>query len=273
MRVIPVIDIKDGLVVRAVAGQRDRYEPICSILCEGARPASIATAFVEHFRFPEVYVADLDAIAGHSPNWDTYRTIMSLGLRLIVDSGIRDVEFALRLADSLSRVKGCAEIVVALESFSSKSDLKEVNHAAGSGQAIFSVDLHNGQLLTDEPSWKSSNVLQVVDDVVAAGFQRLIVLDLSQVGTGHGWHLANECQLIRRNYPSHELISGGGIQHVSDLKMLAANGCSAALIASALHDGRITAVDLNQAAWLELGSNSSLATAVSSRCYPDQSKR
>ena len=75
MRVIPVMDLQGGQVVRGVAGQRDQYREVKSDLADPPRPAAIARALVDVFRFDEVYVADLDAIAvgqvvgwrGHGP--------------------------------------------------------------------------------------------------------------------------------------------------------------------------------------------------------------
>jgi uncharacterized protein related to proFAR isomerase len=42
-----------------------------------------------------------------------------------------------------------------------------------------------------------------------------------------------------------ELIAGGGVRGRTDLEDLAAAGCSGALAASALHDGRLTKTDLD----------------------------
>ena len=245
MRIIPVLDIKDGIVVHAIAGQRDRYTAVRSILCNDAHPKSVAAAFVNHFGFREIYIADLDAISGKPPNWDAYNAIASLEVQLVLDAGIRDVDSARPIVEFLSRLPTQNRIVVALESLSSSEALNELIVAIGGERAVFSVDLHDGRLLTHDPKWQTSDVLSVVDEVVAAGFQRIIVLDLSRVGTSHGWKLANECRAIRAKHPSIEIISGGGLRDASDLKTLADNGCDAALVASALHDGRITADDLS----------------------------
>src|SRR5947209_12391949 len=95
MRVLPVLDIKNGEVVHGVAGRRDEYRPIRSCLTPSARPADVARAFQEHFGWSEIYLADLDAIAGAPPALDLYRTLGTVGCRLWVDAGLRsgtDVE-------------------------------------------------------------------------------------------------------------------------------------------------------------------------------------
>jgi phosphoribosylformimino-5-aminoimidazole carboxamide ribotide isomerase len=49
---------------------------------------------------------------------------------------------------------------------------------------------------------------------------------------------------LRDAYSQIELLTGGGVRNVGDLRHLAASGCDAVLVASALHDGRLTAADL-----------------------------
>jgi phosphoribosylformimino-5-aminoimidazole carboxamide ribotide isomerase len=244
MRIIPVMDIKDGIVVHAVAGQRDRYTAVHSILCKDARPASVAAALVDRFGFREIYLADLDAISGQPPNWDAYDAVAGLDVQLLLDAGIRDLRSARPIVEYAARLPTQPRVVVALESLASAESLPELIDAISSQNAVFSVDLQDGRLLTHEPKWQSSHVLSVVDDVVAAGFRHLILLDLATVGTGRGWKLAEKCRAIRARHPTVEIISGGGVQTAADLIELGENGCDAALVATALHTGRITAADL-----------------------------
>ncbi len=44
--------------------------------------------------------------------------------------------------------------------------------------------------------------------------------------------------------PGVTLLAGGGVRNADDLRRLKASGCDAALVATALHDGRITAADV-----------------------------
>jgi phosphoribosylformimino-5-aminoimidazole carboxamide ribotide isomerase len=52
------------------------------------------------------------------------------------------------------------------------------------------------------------------------------------------------CRELRGVYPQLELLTGGGVRNVGDLRQLVASGCDAVLVASALHDGRLSAADL-----------------------------
>ena len=64
MRVIPVIDLKGGVAVHAVRGDRERYRPLRSGIAEGSDPVEVTRAVRERFGLDELYVADLDAIGG-----------------------------------------------------------------------------------------------------------------------------------------------------------------------------------------------------------------
>ena len=63
MRVIPVIDLMDGLVVHGQMGERQKYKTIQSGLCTSADPLAVANAFEEKLQSNELYIADLDAIS------------------------------------------------------------------------------------------------------------------------------------------------------------------------------------------------------------------
>ena len=71
-----------------------------------------------------------------------------------------------------------------------------------------------------------------------AGAGAVIVLDLARVGTGAGVDhvLLRE---VRAAAPAVTLLAGGGVRDPADLVRLADDGCDGALVASALHDGRL----------------------------------
>ncbi len=62
MKIIPVIDLKNGYVVHAKRGQRENYQPIQSHLCKQADIFSVIEHFLSLYAFDTFYIADLDAI-------------------------------------------------------------------------------------------------------------------------------------------------------------------------------------------------------------------
>jgi phosphoribosylformimino-5-aminoimidazole carboxamide ribotide isomerase len=244
MRVVPVIDLLAGQVVRGIAGRRAEYRPIVSRLVGDASPRSVGQAFIAQLGFRQCYVADLDAIAGGDPAWTVYAELMSLGLELWIDAGIGDVRRALALERYRSQSKALAGIVIGLESSPPPELLGELFAAVGFDRLIFSLDLKSGRPLTMQADWLGMSPEQIAATAVGHGARRLIVLDLAQVGTDAGVGTEALCGAIRKRHPQIELIAGGGVRDVQDLHRLAAVECDAALVASALHDGRITADDL-----------------------------
>lgn len=233
--VLPVIDLQGCQVVRGVAGQRAAYRPIESQLSSSSNPGDVASGLQRRYGFQDVYVADLDAIAGQPPDVAGYAAIADAGLQLWIDAGTGcDSQLA-----SLIREGTCLRrAIVGLESVQDSSQLRDlVAMSDYLHDVVFSLDLRHGEPLTSVRGW--STVDRIVQDVVDAGFQSLIVLDLAAVGVGGGPTTIDLCKLLHRRFPDLELISGGGIRDEDDVLALVAAGCARVLVASALHDGTL----------------------------------
>lgn len=244
MRIIPVIDLKrgdlkHGQVVHAVAGRRHEYRPITSVLCGDSSPASVGAAF-RRLGFPEAYVADLDAIAGGPPNYEAYERLFSCGLELLLDAGLADAHRAAEVERFSAGGRRLAGLIVGLESLASRQDLVASLEAVGIARLIFSLDLRAGRPVTQVAEWQTCSAEAIANEVVGLGIQRLIVLDVASVGVGAGVSTLALCRRLRQAHGAVEIISGGGVRDCDDLERMAAAGCDAALVASALHDGRLT---------------------------------
>jgi phosphoribosylformimino-5-aminoimidazole carboxamide ribotide isomerase len=243
MRVIPVIDLMRRLVVRGVAGRRDEYRPIDSPLCHDPSPVAVARALVERFAFRELYLADLDAIAGAEPAWDVYAELAECGLGLWVDAGITCPSAAGRLAEFAAAGRPLAGVIAGLESLADAEQLPALVEAVDPERFVFSLDLKATAPLAAAPAWRQLDAESIAARAIAAGVRRLIVLDLARVGTGTGAGTEVLCRKLRQLDESLEITAGGGVRGPADLTSLAAAGCDAVLVASALHDGRLTADD------------------------------
>ena len=234
--VLPVIDLLGGVVVRGVAGRREEYQPIRSRLTSSAVPLDVARALRSEFGFERLYVADLDGIVHRRPNWDVAWQLVEEGFKLLVDGGVETVEDVQRWSSH-----GC-EVVVGLESSRSPSDLATMVAACES--VTFSLDLQNGEpMLAESASDWSRDPREIVRQVIGCGVSRLIVLDLADVGMGCGTRTGALCRSIRTEFPSLHLICGGGVRSRADLIDWQAAGVQHVLVASALHDGRLSAGD------------------------------
>ena len=63
------------------------------------------------------------------------------------------------------------------------------------------------------------------------------------VGMNDGVGTERLCRDLRSADPDLQIIAGGGIRSAGDLRSLETAGCDAALVASALHDGRLSPRD------------------------------
>ena len=232
--VIPVIDLKGGVVVHAVGGQRERYSPIVTPLVRGSEPLAIARALAEKVGHRQLYLADLDALEGAEPAWDVHQALLSAGCELWLDVGLGNAQRARTVAGLLGQGRGVRRVIAALESLPRLDTLAAFLDAVGAERLVFSLDLRDGNLMTDQP-WLGKPPLELVDDVLRLGVERIIVLDVGGVGRRNGPQALGLCRQIRLHAPHVELVSGGGVRGVEDLARLRDAGCDAALVSTWLH--------------------------------------
>jgi phosphoribosylformimino-5-aminoimidazole carboxamide ribotide isomerase len=234
--IIPVLDLMTGQIVWAVGGRRREYRPVESGLCAGAEPVAVARAFVEKLGLTQFYVADLDAIEGGEPAWETYRELIALGARLWIDAGLSTLRRTSEMTELPAEVTG---IVAGLESLPDPALLADMFAVAGPERLIFSLDMKSGEPRARCPQWRDFTPLQIAERAIEAGARRLILLDLARVGVAAGTGTEALCQALRARDPHIELIAGGGVRDRRDLARLAAAGCDGVLVASALHQGTL----------------------------------
>lgn len=252
MRVIPVIDLKGGQVVRAIAGRRHEYAPIQSQLVSSSAAADVARTFVDRFACREVYVADIDALQGRTANDAALHAILATGVHVWLDRGVKSSDELAAQREATSGAANQVSVILASETIPGPDALAALVRSREIGNAIFSLDLKNQAALAAE-AWNQANPAQIVDVAVRLGLRRFIVLDLARVGVSTGTGTVDLCRQMRREHPGIELFAGGGVRSLADLRELHDAGCSGALVATALHDGRLTVDDLKQAAaWGEI---------------------
>jgi phosphoribosylformimino-5-aminoimidazole carboxamide ribotide isomerase len=232
-----------------LGGQRELYRPIQSRIAADAQPATVARALVEHFAFNTVYVADLDAITSAFDAKQlfvpAYQRIAEAGLRLWLDAGIGTPAAARQVHEAIESAGLAVDYVVGLETLAAERELTQIAQELGRERTIFSLDLKHGQPITRVPRWLSAQPHEILLGVLASGISRFIVLDLADVGMQGGTSTLDVCRRIRKQYGGAiELTAGGGVRGPDDLKALADSGCDAALVASALHDGRLSRSDV-----------------------------
>jgi phosphoribosylformimino-5-aminoimidazole carboxamide ribotide isomerase len=247
MQVIPVLDLLDGLAVRAVRGERARYRPIESSLCASSEPLAIAHALLAATGARTLYIADLGAILRRGDHAAHLAALLNAldgaghascrDLEIWLDAGFTDfrsMQTLFRRIESIRRNHGAQPpsraTLVPVFGTETLLDPHALHDAEAAGFApVLSLDHRAGRLVAEpsaarpDTSWWPS---------------RVIVMTLDHVGSYDGPDLGTIAS-VRAQAGDRELIGAGGIRHAADLSAAARSGAAAWLVASALHDRRL----------------------------------
>jgi phosphoribosylformimino-5-aminoimidazole carboxamide ribotide isomerase len=226
MQIIPVIDVRHGLAVRAVRGDRSNYRPIETPLSASADPVDVVRGYMGLFPFNTLYIADLDGIEGRGAN-------TALPQHLREGAGVEEVwvdNGAAALSDAVSPP---VRQVLGSESLASGIPAE----ACSSRDWILSLDFRGDEF---------QGPRQILDDA-AAWPGRVIVMTLARVGASEGPDYALVKSIIARA-GQRQVFAAGGVRDRDDLLALRDAGAAGVLIASALHDGKIKTGDLEEIA-------------------------
>jgi phosphoribosylformimino-5-aminoimidazole carboxamide ribotide isomerase len=244
MRVVPVLDLKGGVAVHAVRGERHAYAPVRSVLSPSADPIALARAFRERLGCDACYVADLDAIAGTGDHGPVVEAIAGLGIAVWLDAGVAGATDARRAVAC-----GAARVIVGSETLRDARDLPGIVEAAGRGSGalradcILSLDHRDGRLLGGSTEVAETEATDLAAGAWTAGIRAFIVLDLARVGARAGPE-TEPARRLRARLPDAEIVLGGGVRGRDDLRALGSAGYQAALVGTALHTGVLGAADL-----------------------------
>ncbi len=239
MRVIPVIDLKSGAAVHAVRGERERYRPLRSAIVAGSDPVAVTRAVRDAFGLGELYVADLDAIAG-GPGHRELLAALAAEARVMVDAGSAEPDAVRELL-----ALGAARVVIGTETLAREAALERLRAELPNAPLVLSLDLRAGRVLSPDPELAQLAPRQALARLARFGVREAIVLDLARVGSGEGPDVAL-LRALRASFPELALIAGGGVRDAGDLRTLAAAGAAGALVATALHGGAIGPEELRE---------------------------
>jgi phosphoribosylformimino-5-aminoimidazole carboxamide ribotide isomerase len=249
--VIPVLDIRHGQAVHAVAGPRAEYQPLRSILHPTSDPTELGRSLRETLGLQSLYVADLDAIEGACPQLEIYRRLTGLLSQVWIDAGIRGAKSAGPLFE-LERSK--TTIVVGLETIGGPEELAAILARADEARVVFSLDLDDGRPRMAAPgAWSTADPVELSRRAIEQGVKRLLILDLSRIGTGRGTGTKDLMTRVLSAHPAVDVFVGGGISTMEEISGIRDAGSRGVLIGSALHDGRVGTRELAQ-----LGGSGSL---------------
>lgn len=232
----------DGAAVHAVAGKRDRYQPIewC-----GHSPLRLAG----HYRqlgVSRLYVADLDAILHGKVQVELLVDIVN---QFPIDEILLDIGWIGGCDDQTAAVERLSQnignstcFIAATESARDIEAVGELAKVVGSERVFLSLDLRSGKSVDNvatENEW--------IETAIRWNLAGVIVLDIAAVGTGSGPVTADRCRAIRerlarsisRDSNRLRVYSGGGIRAIADVAALVDAGCHGCLVGTMLHETEV----------------------------------
>lgn len=227
MKPVAVLDLMQGRAVHARRGERGAYKPVVSSLVAGAGPLEVAAALLALFPFDTLYIADLDAILGRGDNAAALGALRRRfpGVDIWLDAGHGSAQ-----ALEACRSSGFTPVLGS----ESQRDLSLLE-AARRRDAVLSLDFRDGVPLGPAEIAERPELWP----------RRVIALDLVRVGSKLGPDLELLAS-VRMRAPQADVYAGGGVRDGADLEALRATGAAGVLLASALHDGNITAEELKK---------------------------
>ncbi|MDB5408528.1 MAG: nickel transporter [Rhodospirillales bacterium] len=222
--IIPVLDLKHGHVVRARAGDRANYFPIVTPLAAGSLPHEVLAGLLSVAPFRSLYIADLDAITGEGD----HRAALGLlareapQLEIWVDGGYATTE-----APGHMGLRGIVP-VFGSETLRDADQLLAAGATFGETGFVLSLDYRGGRFMGPAE----------VEQSVELWPNRVILMTLDRVGADLGPDI-DALVALKRRAGSRAIFAAGGVRGEDDLAALVANGISGALVATALHDGRL----------------------------------
>ena len=227
MDIIPVIDLKGGVVVHARRGERENYRALVTPFAAHPEPLAVVDGLLAYRDFTQLYIADLDAIAGRASHAEAVRDIAVRypHLRVWLDAGLGATSQLAALPD-LPNV----DYVLGSESMPTLAAYHALCASLTASRRVLSLDRGSqGELLGCSELFDNATLWPT----------RVIHMTLARVGSGGGPDFDGLAEL-RARAPHCAVYAAGGVRDEADLHALAAQDVAGALVATALHDGRIT---------------------------------
>ena len=247
---VPVLDLMIGQIVLAQSGNRDAYRPVHSRLTHSSRPMDVAQAIFNQTGCDCLYLADIDSFAGAAPNWSVYNELLNHGFGLWVDADWMTDDRCNLITDKIDQPNRL-KVILSSETMSSLGQFERFNKLIEQNiEPIFSLDKTGDSIITQPGELSEVTPLELVREAYCRGVRDLIVLDLDSVGTMKGFDnethpLGPLIQEICSELEDVRLISGGGVRDASDVQALLNAGCQHVLVASAIHECKLTPDDVS----------------------------
>ena len=227
MELFPAIDLIGGCAVRLVKGDYAQKTVYSDNPAEVARSFAAAGAKYLH-------VVDLEgAKDGGTPNLETIKNIVEKGGLLVeVGGGIRSEEVIKKYLDA-----GVFRVILGTAAVQNPLFLEEMVQKYGEKIAV-GVDIKDGMVAIK--GWtevSQESCFDFCEKLQKIGVKTIICTDISKDGLLSGTNLELYKELSEKF--SVDIVAGGGVTTLDDVKKLADMGMYGAILGKALYTGNI----------------------------------
>ena len=232
-KIIPVVDLRNGVAVRAVAGDRANYKQLDNAAFKSNHLCRIIEVLLKLSRSNILYVANLNGIAGD----DSYDCILYEIMRkfsmveIWIDNGFRDLRelnnfhkgfsnWCEKKGYSLCSGKNLVP-VFGTETITDNSTYKKIFSTLD--DAVLSIDKKNNVIMG----------LVTIDIILGLLPKRVILMNLDKVGTDSGPDLTWLENMTQRNLKV-KFFGAGGLRGREDHEIVARHKAAGWLVGSAL---------------------------------------
>lgn len=236
MIIYPAIDMRGGNCVRLLQGDYNQ-ETIY-----GDSPLDMARSFAAEGA-EWIHMVDLDGAKDGKRVNDRFviEAANNLNAKIQIGGGIRSEEDILHYLD-----QGVSRVIIGSIAVSKPEFAIEMIKKYGNKIAV-GIDAKDGYVATH--GWLDTSTLKAIElgkRFAEAGAETFIFTDIATDGTLTGPNIAAVCEMAE--VTGKNVIASGGVSSLEDLKAIAAQGISGAIVGKALYESRFT---LKQALELE----------------------
>jgi len=239
MRIIPAIDLKDGICVRLFQGNFEKTTEY------SADPAEIGQRF-SALAVDDLHIVDLDgARTGTQQNHTIVADIIAQsGLTVQLGGGIRERDDVVRWLAA-----GVTRCVVGSVAIKKPATVQQWLGEFGADAIVLALDIklnESGVPMLTAQGWTEDSDVSLwdcIDNYRDVGVRHVLCTDVARDGamTGPNFNLYGD---ILARYPGLSLQASGGVRNIKDLSKLRELGIPAAITGRALLDGKITATEV-----------------------------
>lgn len=229
MNIVPAIDIIDSKIVRLAQGDYSKVKKY------ELTPLEMAILFQEK-GFKYLHLVDLDGALERKPvNLKILAKIASkTKLKIDYSGGVSSVENAKRVFDN-----GANQICIGTLSVYDKKETLDIGKKLGVNKIVLASDVKNGTIRTH--GWKKNSNVRInkfISEYKKEGYNFFMTTDIENDGMLKGINKKIYTDILSENSDIN-LIAGGGISSLENIRALKKIGIKRAILGKAIYENKI----------------------------------